>query len=106
MKPHESSDDLAAIVASGASRPARKWLFVTLGAALIGAGVWYFMSRGAKEELKDDYLTQEAKTGRISLIVTASGNLAPTNQIIVGSELSGTAEEVLVDTNEIGRAHV
>jgi HlyD family secretion protein len=100
MKPHESSDDLAAIVASGASRPARKWLFVTLGAALIGAGVWYFMSRGAKAELKDDYLTQEAKTGRIALIVTASGNLAPTNQIIVGSELSGTAKEVLVDTND------
>jgi HlyD family secretion protein len=100
MKPHESSDDLAAIVASGASRPARKWLFVTIGAALIGAGVWYFMSRDKKAELKDDYQTQEAKTGRISLIVTAAGNLAPTNQIIVGSELSGTAKEVLVDTND------
>ena len=58
------------------------------------------MSRNKQTELKDDYVTQEAKTGRISLIVTAAGNLAPTNQIIVGSELSGTAEEVLVDTND------
>ena len=100
MKPHESSDDLAAIVASGASRPARKWLFITIGTALIGTGGWYFMSRNKQTELKDDYVTQEAKTGRIALIVTAAGNLAPTNQIIVGSELSGTAEEVLVDTND------
>jgi len=101
MKPHESSDDLAAIVARGASRPARKWLLITLGAALIGAGTWYYLSRERKVEPKDDYQTQEAKTGRISLIVTAAGNLAPTNQIIVGSELSGTAKEVLVDTNDL-----
>ena len=44
--------------------------------------------------------TPESKTGRISLIVTAAGNLAPTNQVIVGSELSGTAKEVYVDTND------
>ena len=100
MKPHASSDDLAAIVASGASHPARKWLFVTIAAALVGGGAWYFLARGRKEEVKDEYQTQEAKTGRISLIVTAAGNLAPTNQVVVGSELSGTAKEVLVDTND------
>lgn len=100
MKSHESSDDLAAIVASGASHPARKWLFLTIAAALLGAGVWYFMSRGQKTEVKDEYQTQESKTGRIALIVTAAGNLAPTNQVVVGSELSGTAKEVLVDTND------
>jgi HlyD family secretion protein len=100
MKPNDSSDDLAAIVASGASRPARKWLFVTLAAALIGAGVWYFLSRDDKAVQKDEFQTQEAKTGRIALIVTAAGNLAPTNQVVVGSELSGTAEDVLVDTND------
>lgn len=100
MKPHETSDDLAAIVASGASRPGRKWLLVAVAAVLIGGGLWYFLSRDKKGQIKDDYETQEAKTGRISLIVTAAGNLAPTNQIVVGSELSGTAKEVLVDTND------
>ncbi|MFN0129193.1 MAG: efflux RND transporter periplasmic adaptor subunit [Verrucomicrobiales bacterium] len=100
MKSRESSDDLAAIVARGASRPARKWLILTVATALIGMGVWYFLSRGKEADLKDDYETQEAKNGRISLIVTAAGNLAPTNQIVVGSELSGTAKEVLVDTND------
>ena len=96
----DSSEDLAAIVASGASRPVRKWLFTALAVALIGAGAWYFFQRAGNGEEKMEYQTLESKTGRISLIVTAAGNLAPTNQIIVGSELSGTAKEVLVDTND------
>lgn len=100
MKPYDSSADLATIVASGASRPMRKWVFLTIGTALIGGGVFYFMTRDKKGEKQADYETEEAKTGRISLIVTAAGNLAPTNQIIVGSELSGTAKEVMVDTND------
>ena len=100
MKPYDSSADLATIVASGASRPMRKWVFLTIGTALVGGGVFYFMTRDKKGEKQADYETEEAKTGRISLIVTAAGNLAPTNQIIVGSELSGTAKEVMVDTND------
>ena len=100
MKPYDSLEDLATIVASGASRPMRKWVFLTIGTALIGGGVFYFMTRDKKGEKQADYETEEAKTGRISLIVTAAGNLAPTNQIIVGSELSGTAKEVMVDTND------
>ena len=100
MTPPDSAEDLATIVASGASRPVRKWIFITLAVALLGAGVWYYFNRDGNGEEKTAYQTQEAKTGRISLIVTAAGNLAPTNQIIVGSELSGTAKEVLVDTND------
>jgi HlyD family secretion protein len=100
MTAHDSSEDLATIVASGASRPVRKWIFITLAAALLGAAAWYYFTQSRNDEPKTDYQTQEAATGRISLIVTAAGNLAPTNQIIVGSELSGTAKEVLVDTND------
>ena len=100
MKPHDSSEDLATIVASGASRPMRKWVFLAIGTALVGGGVFYFMTPDKKGAKQADYVTEEAKTGRISLIVTAAGNLAPTNQIIVGSELSGTAKEVMVDTND------
>ena len=100
MTPYDSSEDLATIVASGASRPVRKWVLLTIGAALVGGGVLYFMTRDKPGAKQADYETQEAKTDRISLIVTAAGNLAPTNQIIVGSELSGTAKEVMVDTND------
>src|SRR3546814_20753735 len=45
------------------------------------------------------YFTQEAKRGDLRVSVSATGNVAPTNQVDVGSELSG-----LVD--QIGRAHV
>jgi HlyD family secretion protein len=100
MTSSDSSEDLATIVASGASRPVRKWIFITIAVALVGAGVWYYMGRNKGGEQKAEYHTEESKIGRISLIVTAAGNLAPTNQIIVGSELSGTAKEVLVDTND------
>jgi HlyD family secretion protein len=96
-QPHE---DLATIVASGASRPVRKWMFILLGLAVAGAPAWYFFKSNAKDDRKTEYVTEEAGTGRIALIVTAAGNLAPTNQIIVGSELSGTAKEVLVDSND------
>jgi HlyD family secretion protein len=100
MTSPDSSEDLATIVASGASRPVRKWIFIVIALAVIGAPAWYFLKVNGKDEQKADYQTQDAKVGRISLIVTAAGNLAPTNQIIVGSELSGTAKEVLVDTND------
>lgn len=101
MTSHDSSEDLATIVRSGASRPVRKWIFIGLAVALIGAGAWYYFQSGSRNgETKADYQTENSKIGRISLIVTAAGNLAPTNQIIVGSELSGTAKEVLVDTND------
>ena len=100
MTSSDSSEDLATIVASGASRPVRKWIFITIAVALAGAGGWYYLGRNKGGEQKAEYHTEESKIGRISLIVTAAGNLAPTNQIIVGSELSGTAKEVLVDTND------
>lgn len=97
-KPHE---DLAAIVQSGASRPLRKWLIITAAVALAGGGAYaYFFRKQAGPE-KAEYVTQPVKLGRISLIVTAPGNLAPTNQIVIGSELSGTVQEVHVDTNDL-----
>lgn len=100
MSKPQPSEDLATIVASGASRPVRKWIFILIGLAVIGAPAWYFFQRNGQDEQKPGYVTEEAETGRIALIVTATGNLAPTNQIIVGSELSGTAKEVYVDSND------
>jgi HlyD family secretion protein len=100
MTSPDSSEDLAAIVAGGASRPGRKWTFIAIAIALTSVGAWYLWERNKSGEVKTEYDTLESKVGRISLIVTAAGNLAPTNQIIVGSELSGTAKEVLVDTND------
>jgi HlyD family secretion protein len=101
MSQSSSNEDLARIIERGASRPIRKWLIILVIAALIGAGIWYYVSsKNNSGPATLEFVTQPAKRGRISLIVTAAGNLAPTNQVVIGSELSGTAEEVYVDTND------
>ena len=54
-------------------------------------------SRGDQEVT---YITEEASEGSLDLTVTATGNLRPTNQVTVGSEVNGPVEEVLVDVND------
>ena len=46
------------------------------------------------------YLTEDAAKGDLAVTVSATGNLYPTNQVDVGSELSGIVETVLVDEND------
>ena len=101
MSKLQSNEDLAEIVRSGASRPIRKWLIITIVLAMAGGGIWFWSDRNKAVSEEPEYLTEEAKMGRISLIVSAAGNLAPTNQVIIGSELSGTISEVYVDTNDM-----
>lgn len=45
------------------------------------------------------YATQEVQKGNLTVTVSATGKLAPTNQVQVGSELSGLVETVVVDVN-------
>lgn len=100
MSKPQSNENLGDIVRSGASRPVRKWLITLIVLGLAGGGGWYYYTSTRSGPEKREYVTETAKKGRIALIVTAAGNLAPTNQVVVGSELSGTAQEVNVDTND------
>ncbi|HUF62650.1 MAG TPA: efflux RND transporter periplasmic adaptor subunit [Verrucomicrobiales bacterium] len=96
-KPNE---DLAAIVQRGKSRPVRKWLLILAGCVLAGGAAWFLLTKQKAENGEPEYVTEPARIGRISLVVTAAGNLAPINQVIIGSELSGRVDEVYVDTND------
>jgi HlyD family secretion protein len=96
----DPAPDLAAIVRKGRSRPLRKWSLAAAIIALVAGGVWYYLTGEREPNGKPEYVTEPASLGRISLVVTAAGNLAPTNQVIIGSELSGTIDEVYVDTND------
>jgi len=49
---------------------------------------------------KAAYATRPVERGDLTVIVSATGNLAPTNQVEVGSEQSGTIVEVYVDNND------
>lgn len=98
MSQLKSNEDLAEIVRRGASGPIRKWLIMAI--VLAGVAVWWWFSRSNGVADVPQYLTEPATRGRISLLVSAAGNLTPTNQVVIGSELSGTVSEVYVDTND------
>lgn len=72
-----------------------KWAAVAVGIVLLALLIFQFSGRGPKVE----YLTSEVKRGDIAVKVTATGNLAPTNLVDVGSEISGIVDKVLVDVN-------
>lgn len=46
------------------------------------------------------YATEQAQKGNLTVTVSATGKLAPTNQVDVGSELSGLVTKVVVDVND------
>jgi HlyD family secretion protein len=101
MTSDASGQELADIIEKAKPRhPFRKWLIGALVLALLGGGGWWYQ-RGTEEDSGPVYETQDLKRGDLSLIVTATGNLAPTNQVTVGSELSGTVSEVYVDVNDL-----
>ncbi len=55
------------------------------------------ISGGAAQPL---YATTELQRGDMAVHVTATGNLEPTNEVSVGSELSGLIDAVFVDIND------
>jgi HlyD family secretion protein len=46
------------------------------------------------------YATEKVERGNLTVTVTATGNLQPTNQVQVGSEQSGLVTQVFVDNND------
>jgi len=49
---------------------------------------------------KSGYATEQVQKGNLTVTVSATGKLAPTNQVTVGSQLSGQVIKVLVDVND------
>lgn len=76
---------------------ARWLLLAALFAAVVGGWMMWSASQNKSEV---SYVTEEAVRGKLNVTVSATGNLQPTNQVDVGSELSGTVEKVLVDEND------
>ncbi len=73
-----------------------KWGLIVLGVLLAVLLVWHFL--GGKEEVK--YATDDVERGNLTVTVSATGKLAPTNQVTVGSQLSGQVIKVLADVND------
>lgn len=72
-------------------------------AGALGLGVLvvvYLVWGGGAQKAATHFVTQNIHKGDITLSVAANGTLVPTRQVNIGSELSGTVREVLVDVND------
>jgi HlyD family secretion protein len=75
------------------------WL-VALVVALGMGGAWLKKWQATPAEPTEQYRTEAAKLGDLTVKVTATGQLKPTNSVNVGSEVSGIIDSVLVDYND------
>jgi HlyD family secretion protein len=94
--------DLAKAIQAGSSQNKSKKLFYLIGLiVLVGLGFWLYTRMQANPDAgRPSFTTQPIQRGEIQLTITATGNLEPTNEVSVGSELSGTTLEVYVDSND------
>jgi HlyD family secretion protein len=79
-----------------------KWLKRSLVIALlviVGVTAVVFW-RTSNKSNTTQFKTQEVQRGDLTIIVTATGTLQPTNKVDVGSELSGIIKSVEVDYND------
>jgi HlyD family secretion protein len=78
----------------------KRWVFWVIPAIVVVA-VAVAMIIGKKSDKTDavQYRTQKAERGSLTVIVTATGTLQPTNKVDVGCELSGTIKSVEADYN-------
>lgn len=76
----------------------RKRLIWAVAAVSVVAAV-VLLDRAEKSN-STQYKTEEVQRGRLTITVTATGTLEPTNKVDVGSELSGIVKTVEVDYND------
>lgn len=100
--PSSPQPDLKALLASHqAGHRTKLILFLAAAAVVIAAAAFFLLQRrNTAVNAQPRFVTEPVRRGDISLSITATGNLEPTNEVTVGSELSGTVLEVYVDTND------
>lgn len=92
---------LVHLLGSGGGRLVRFRPWLVLAVALVAlAGLGVFLVRGKDNAATPAFRTEAAVMGDLVVKVSATGNLQPTNQVDVGSELSGIVDKVFVDDND------
>ena len=92
--------EIGAVLAGGRKSGRRRRLWI-VGAvvvvALAGLGAWLMSGSGGPSVV---YTTQPVTQGDLTVAVTATGTVEPTNEVTISSEQSGTVGSVLVDYND------
>ncbi|MDI1296781.1 MAG: biotin/lipoyl-binding protein, partial [bacterium] len=91
--------DLNDFLGAKPEKPHRKWVIRgAIGVVLLI--LILLLARCFASDDKPNYATREARTGDLTVSVSATGNLKPINQVDVGSEQSGKITAVYVDVND------
>ena len=77
-------------------RRRRWWLWLGGVVVILGVGGWFAMGRGPAHT----YVTKPITRGLLAVNVSATGTLAPRNQVDVGAEVSGRIDKLEVDFND------
>jgi HlyD family secretion protein len=76
----------------------RRWAKYWIPAAIVLALLVIILA--TRNQGKPSYIAEPVADHALNITVTATGNLRPTNQVQVGSEVSGRIDRVLVDVND------
>jgi HlyD family secretion protein len=76
----------------------RRWAKFWVPGAIVLLVLIYVLS--TRDDNKTNYIAEPVAQRSLDITVTATGNLRPTNQVQVGSEVSGRIDRVLVDVND------
>jgi HlyD family secretion protein len=84
---------------SSGNKKGKKRLLIAVVLATGAVAMAVVFWKGSNSDSDVNYKTQDVQRGNLTVIVTATGTLQPTNQVDVGSELSGIIKTVEVDYN-------
>lgn len=90
-------DDFLGAKPPSARQKYLKWAGIALAVLL---ALWLLSKIIGGGDAAPQYVTVPVERGALRVTVSATGNLQPTNQVDVGSELSGTVVELNVDNND------
>ncbi|MCG3692907.1 efflux RND transporter periplasmic adaptor subunit [Aliarcobacter butzleri] len=85
---------------SSKKRINRKFIYIVIAIISFLAIVLFFIFNGNNKSNKIEYITKKVTQGDLSVVVSTTGNLNPTNSVEIGIEVSGTLKEIFVDFND------
>ncbi|KLE11731.1 hemolysin secretion protein D [Aliarcobacter butzleri L355] len=85
---------------SSKKRINKKFIYIATAIVSFLAIVLFFIFNGNDKSNKIEYITKRVTQGDLSVVVSTTGNLNPTNSVEIGIEVSGTLKEIFVDFND------
>jgi HlyD family secretion protein len=99
VKPELETPDIQDLFQPEENKSVKKYILVA-GLILVAIVLFATIARPSAGPAPSAFNTKPVTKGELIVKVSATGNLQPTNQVEIGSELSGNVSQVLVDVND------